>query len=167
MSFDRTADDFAAALDLVHLDDADMLRGLRNSFEQALGITPAHSADPLDWIKQYWAEHIQPILVATGDQLNSMIAAAQTEATQRFATLSRETRETVVRSWRGTQDYIDAMEAEGFAGPKTQDLMILCATADVLQKCCAHSSPLGNFTYVDWLFVGLFFLRSVKTPRTP
>ena len=165
MSFDRTADDFAAALDLVNLDDADMLRGLRNSFERALGITPAYSADPLDWIKRYWAEHIQPTLDVLGDRLNLMIAAAQTDATQQFATLSRETRETVVRSWRGTQDYIDAMEAEGFAGPKTQNLIILTVTADVVQKFFPTSIPLGNFTYTDWLFVGLYYLRYVKPPR--
>ncbi|MFM7072487.1 MAG: hypothetical protein ACKO38_11925 [Planctomycetota bacterium] len=166
MSFDRTADDFAAALDLVDLDNADMLRGLRNSFEQALGIAPAYSADPLDWIKQYWAEHIQPILDVTGDQLNTRIAAAQDEARQRCATLSRETRETVVRTWRGTQDYIDAMEAEGFSGPKTQKLIILTVTADVLQKFLPASNPLGCFTYTDWLFVGLFYLRFVKPPKS-
>jgi hypothetical protein len=165
MSFDRTADDFAAALDVVNLDDGEMLEGLRNSFEQALGIAPAYSADPRDWIKQYWAEHIQPSLDATGDRWNAMVAAAQTEATQRFAKLSRETRETVVRTWRGTQEYIDAMEAEGLSGPKTQKLIILFATADVLQKCCPSGSPLGNFTFVDWLFVGLFYLCYVQPSK--
>ena len=159
MDFEMTPEGVVAAIDVVNLPDEEVLTGLRDAFERALGVAPAYSMDPLDWIKQYWSKHVQPALDAAGDRLEEMIAKAVIEARNRWATLSVEARELSVRTWKeDTHTYINAMRDEKLAGPLTQNFFILFAVAEVF-KGLVGGRELDSFAFNDWYYLALFYLR--------
>jgi hypothetical protein len=158
MDFEMTPEGVVAAIDVVNLPDEEVLTGLRDAFERALGVAPAYSMDPLDWIKQYWSKHVQPLIDDAGDRLEEAIAKAEGEARNQWSTLSTAAKEVSVRTWRDAHNYIDAMHDEKHAGPRTQDLFILLGTAEVL-KGLLGGRELDSFAFNDWYYVALFYMR--------